>query len=106
MSINSVSPVEKINPGLTAGVSAADDAAAASSEEPIPLPALPVQPVQSVPRVQPVLNGDLRLRFVVDPQTQEVTILMIDRATKKVVRAIPPSELARLKEGDLVDLLS
>jgi uncharacterized FlaG/YvyC family protein len=48
----------------------------------------------------------LSLRFKVDPDTQEVRVLMVDTATRRVVRTIPPDELKNLAEGELVELFA
>jgi uncharacterized FlaG/YvyC family protein len=50
--------------------------------------------------------NNVRLHFRVDPKTHEVTVLMVDKATHRVVRSIPPEELGKLKEGDLVELFA
>ncbi len=64
---------------------------AAQSQEPEPQPAS-----QKFP--------DVGLRFLIDPTSKEVTLLLVDRTSHRVVRTIPPGELVKLKEGDLVDL--
>ncbi|MDR0400367.1 MAG: flagellar protein FlaG [Treponema sp.] len=42
------------------------------------------------------LSFDRRLQFVVDHQSNEVTIKVIDRETDKVIKVLPPEELQRL----------
>jgi flagellar protein FlaG len=42
------------------------------------------------------LAFDKKLKFVVDHQTQEVTVKVIDPATDKVIKVLPPEELQRL----------
>ena len=37
-----------------------------------------------------------KLQFVVDQQTHEVTVKVIDKATDKVIKVLPPEELQRL----------
>lgn len=39
---------------------------------------------------------EVTLRYKVDPDTQAVSLLIIDRQSRKVIRAIPAEELARL----------
>jgi len=57
---------------------------------------------------QSVVGGqnskDVYLRFKVDEKTQDITIYILDRTTREVVRTIPSEELAKLKAGDLVSL--
>jgi flagellar protein FlaG len=42
------------------------------------------------------LSFNRRLQFVVDHQSHEVTIKVIDKATDKVIKVLPPEELQRL----------
>ena len=45
------------------------------------------------------LAFDRRLQFVVDQQSRDVTVKIIDRQTDKVIKELPPEELRRLHEG-------
>lgn len=47
---------------------------------------------------------NLTLRFRIDPETHDVTVLIVDPSTRRVVRSVPPEELAKLIEGELVEL--
>ena len=49
---------------------------------------------------------NVRLHFRVDPKTHEVTVLMVDKASHRVIRSIPPEEIGKLNEGDLVELFA
>jgi len=42
------------------------------------------------------LAFDRRLKFIVDHQSNEVIVKVIDRETDKVIRILPPEELQRL----------
>jgi flagellar protein FlaG len=42
------------------------------------------------------LSFNRKLQFVVDHQSNEITVKVIDRATDKVVKVLPPEELQRL----------
>jgi flagellar protein FlaG len=42
------------------------------------------------------LSFNKKLQFVVDHQSNEITVKVIDRATDKVVKVLPPEELQRL----------
>lgn len=46
-----------------------------------------------------ILAFDRRLQFVVDQESHEVTVKIIDRQTDKVIRVLPPEELQRLHNG-------
>lgn len=46
-----------------------------------------------------------QLKFELDAETREVTIFVVDKSTKEVVRTIPPEALAKLNAGDLLEIL-
>ncbi len=54
----------------------------------------------------PVLNGDVRLKFVVDSKTNDVTVLVLDKASRQIIRTIPSDELKNLSRGDLVSIFA
>lgn len=60
------------------------------------VPSTPTQPRTS----------DVVLRFNVDRETHEVTVYIMDRASRQVLRTIPPDELSKLKAGDLLELMA
>jgi hypothetical protein len=47
---------------------------------------------------------DIQLRFQVDPKTRELTIMVLDKAARRVLRTIPPEEMARLHAGELIEI--
>jgi uncharacterized FlaG/YvyC family protein len=54
----------------------------------------------------PVLNGDVRLKFVVDSKTNDVTVLVLDKNSRQIIRTIPTDELKNLTRGDLVTVFA
>lgn len=50
--------------------------------------------------------GDVTLRFEIDSQTHDVTILILDKTSQRVVRTIPPEEMARMDPGELLQLFA
>lgn len=50
--------------------------------------------------------GDVSLKFEIDNQTHDVTILILDKASRQVVRTIPPDEMARMDPGELLQLFA
>jgi hypothetical protein len=56
--------------------------------------------------VAPKGLSDVLLRFKVDPSTKQVTVLVVDKSSRKVVRTIPPEELKTLNEGELFELFT
>lgn len=61
------------------------------------------KPAQSL---LPVTNGETFLRFMVDEKTNDITVYVVDRASQRVMRSIPPSDVNNLKAGDLLKLLA
>lgn len=66
--------------------------------------AQPAEPKPDTPE-QP-RPSDVVLRFNVDRETHEVTVYIMDRASRQIIRTIPPDELSKLKAGDLIELLA
>lgn len=60
---------------------------------------------QAVPAL-PVTKSDILLRFHIDEETNDITVYLVDRATKQVVRSIPPNEVQKLRAGDLLKLFA
>lgn len=49
---------------------------------------------------------DVMLKFKVDAKTNEVSIMVVDRVTHKLVRTIPPEEMTKMDPGELLELLA
>jgi uncharacterized FlaG/YvyC family protein len=49
---------------------------------------------------------DSYLKFKVDPKTNSITVYVLDRTTKKILRTIPPEELGKMASGDLLELFA
>jgi uncharacterized FlaG/YvyC family protein len=49
-------------------------------------------------------SKEVSLKFRIDAKTNDVTILVLDRANQKVVRTIPPEELSKLDPGELLEM--
>jgi hypothetical protein len=98
------SPIGAV-PGLgSPGASNAPETASAARPTPPPPP--PHAQPKPTAEPQPEVLRNVRLKFKVDPQTNDITVLMIDVASRRVIRAIPPEELQKLDEGELVELLA
>ncbi|MRS03752.1 hypothetical protein EG832_11115 [bacterium] len=54
----------------------------------------------------PVLNGDVRLKFIVDAKTNDVTVLVLDKTSRQIIRTIPTDELKNLTRGELVTIFA
>jgi uncharacterized FlaG/YvyC family protein len=46
------------------------------------------------------------LKFQVDQKTNDVTILILDRDSRKVVRTIPPEDMNKMAPGELLQLFA
>ena len=78
----------------------------AQTEQP---PAQPRQSVASQSKVQikPAETGTLAnvsIHFRVNDETNDITVFLVDRQSRKVLRSIPASELQKLQIGDLLKL--
>ncbi len=49
---------------------------------------------------------DISLKFQVDPQTNDVTILILNRASRQVVRTIPPEDMSKMGPGEILQLFA
>lgn len=78
------------------------------SDELLPGQSMTPKPAAKAPQETQRRNphSDIHLQFLVDNETKEVTVLILDRASRRVIRTIPPTELNNLKEGDLVSLFT
>jgi uncharacterized FlaG/YvyC family protein len=64
-------------------------------------------PPEKSPKSLPVSNlEDVSLRFRVNEDTNEITVYVIDRASRRVLRTVPPEEFTKLQAGDLLQLMA
>lgn len=45
-----------------------------------------------------------KLKFRVDKESNDVTVLILDAKSHEVIRTVPPEELSELTPGDLINL--
>jgi hypothetical protein len=50
--------------------------------------------------------GNISLHFKVDSETNQITVMILDKATRRVLRTIPPDEVTKLQAGDLLSLFT
>ena len=48
--------------------------------------------------------SNVSIHFRLDDKTNELTVFVVDRITKRVLRSIPASELQKLQAGELLKL--
>jgi len=56
---------------------------------------------------EPTSTGDpsnISISFRIDEETQNLTVFVVDRVSKRVLRTIPANELHKLRAGDLLKL--
>lgn len=66
-------------------------------DRPAPGPASPAPPPSAQSTSQPAVLPETYTRFVVNMQSGEVKVLVVDARTDEVLREIPPEELVRLR---------
>ncbi len=73
-----------------------------------PLPEPAAKREKSTPEKQPGANfmREVSLRYKVDPDTQAVSLLIIDRQSRKVIRTVPAEELAKLGVNQIFEGLA
>lgn len=49
---------------------------------------------------------DISLKFKIDEETNAVTILILDKASRQVVRTIPPEDMTKMEPGELLELFT
>jgi uncharacterized FlaG/YvyC family protein len=85
------------------------DSSAASTVQPekaeIPARSEKADEKQAQQSLLPITNNDTFLRFMVDKKTNDITVYVVDRASHRVMRSIPPTDVNNLKAGDLLKLL-
>lgn len=104
MTINRVSKVGQVDFG--AGVVQVDAPSPAESTERVEAAPKQVESKASDGGQTPVLNGDVRLKFIVDSKTNDVTVLVLDKTSRQIIRTIPTDELKNLTRGDLVTIFA
>jgi len=62
------------------------------------------QPEPQAENTQANSLANVSIRFQTDEKTNNVTIFLVDRKSRKVLRSIPASELRKMQLGDLLKL--
>jgi hypothetical protein len=100
MLTNPFAPLGNLNTELASRLDQAQQAPGAKADP----PARPdgAAGSRSTPDARPLPN--ISLHFKIDSQTNQVTVLILDKATREVIRTIPPEELKELRQGELLEL--
>lgn len=107
-SLISLSPVEKTN-GQNETSQFTKISSTASSN---PVEVTADKQASMVSEKEPIANGDLavntlkeiELRFVPDDNSNQITVYVVDKASKSVLRSIPPEDIGKLEAGELLQL--
>lgn len=100
------------SPGELSPSSSASVSGSASGHVPVQKSAEPVSEIKSeqknVTELKPILTAgsDISLKFMVDDDTNQITVLVLDRSTDKVIRSIPADEMNKLSSGELLSLFA
>lgn len=103
----SIKPISAVQPndGSALSKSLAPASADASAQaRPAPTHVEKPQPVPQTEVAAANSLANVSIRFQMDEKTNNVTIFLVDRKTRKVLRSIPASELHRMQVGDLLKL--
>jgi|WetSurMetagenome_2_1015567.scaffolds.fasta_scaffold937934_1 uncharacterized FlaG/YvyC family protein len=113
MTLDPISPIQSsppkaaVQPAEQAArdTNAANAAAKASGEN---KEAASEAPAKVAAKAKPAVSSfsNIELKFQVDPKTQALSVLILDRTAHRLIRTIPPDELKQMQAGDLVELLS
>jgi hypothetical protein len=103
-SINPISSVKPAEPGTLSRAPAPGEAALLAPRGPVS-----PEPEKSPKKVETEHDqagnlSDVSIHFQVDDETNELTVFVVDRKTRRVLRSIPSSELHKLQAGDLLRL--
>lgn len=50
--------------------------------------------------------ADVSLKFQIDAKTNDVTIFILDKVSRQVVRTIPPDDMKKMGPGELLELFA
>jgi hypothetical protein len=61
---------------------------------------------QPASRPEKTSTLEISLKYQIDEKTQDVTLLILDRASRKVIRSIPPEDMTKMDPGELLELFT
>ncbi len=106
-----MTPIQRVEPeSSSANIRQAQNQPVAATCKPEEAAAQPTAAAPEPEKKQASLpitsTADVFLKFQVNDKTKDVTIYVVDRASKRIVRSIPPDEMNKLKAGDLLEMLA
>jgi len=106
-SISSPQPTRMANRSIERGISSGQaNASPRAAEAGQVVQGASREQIEAAPRNKPAITplADISLKFEIDAETNDITILILDRASQQVVRTIPPEEMAEMDPGELLQL--
>lgn len=61
------------------------------------------EPINRVNQVANTLK-EVELKFVPDEESNQITVYVVDKESRNILRSIPPEEIGKLDAGDLLEL--
>ncbi len=101
MNETSISPISSIR--LSESVVPVKYTVPDKTEPVVAEPEKPIKPVENE-SAQAQNMSNVSIHFQVNDETQQLTVFLVDKATRRVIRSIPASELSKLQAGDLLKL--
>jgi uncharacterized FlaG/YvyC family protein len=103
MSENSINPISSVQLAAVSGMLPKSQVINTAVEGVSDQNKSPKQQIENEPAL---ISGssNVSVHFRVNDDTNELTVFVIDRENKKVLRTIPASEFSKLKAGDILQL--
>lgn len=107
ISINAISTIRSVE---SSGVLSRTSAPVQQDSPPTPLPDKAqvqnktLKQTESAPVALVSNDSNVGLRFRVNAKTKDITVFVVDRNSKRILRSIPADELAKMQAGDLLKL--
>jgi uncharacterized FlaG/YvyC family protein len=106
MSENSIIPISNVSLTAVSGMLPKAQLKAQQIKAPVEEPAeqerSSTKPVEKESRIS--VSSNVSVHFRVNDETNELTMFIVDRANKQVLRTIPASEFYKMPAGELLKL--
>ena len=103
MSENSINPISHVQPAAVSGMPPKPQVVKTAAEEVADQDRSPKLQTEQEPA--PISGAsNVSVHFRVNDDTHELTVFVVDRENKKILRTIPASEFSKLNAGDILRL--
>ncbi|HET9905628.1 MAG TPA: flagellar protein FlaG [Anaerolineales bacterium] len=103
MSENSINPISHVQPAAIGGMPPKPQVVKTAVEEVSDSDKPPQQQTEHEPAPASSASN-VSVHFRVNDDTHELTVFVVDRENKKILRTIPASEFSKLNAGDILQL--